>query len=383
MIGPLKPVSIDSLAIVIEHLYSDGQAYLQELVAAIENAQQSVDLEVYIIRDDNFGRSVFQALKRATERGVRIRFVVDGFGSAPWLRITGFDIPHDNFELRVFHPLPFMGYYTEGMSSLRALFDNLTKLNRRNHKKLVIVDGNLVILGSHNFWDPSLYWKEIGIKYAPCPDTVMASFEYSWSRSKPYPSWKWLRNKQRWRYKKIPPEQIQLGLTRKIRRLQLKQLCRQIERARRRIWLMTPYFAPPYRLLKSLCDQAKSGTEVCLILPSRSNHFFMKVVSRYYYFKLLKAKVAIYEYEPDMMHAKAIMIDHLAMIGSTNLNHRSFFHDLEIMIYLMYDTSKEALKTEFLQAFQQSRRLHDVKDYRPPLWERILHPLLLAMKNWL
>lgn len=368
---------------VIEQLYNDGKAYLRDIVAGIENARESVDLEVFIMRSDQFGLVLLEALKKAAERGVRVRFVVDGLGSAPWLRLTEFNLDHDNIELRIFHPMPLMGYYLVSLVSTKTMIDGISKINRRNHKKLVIIDRRLVFLGSHNFWESSFYWKELGIRIDPCPERVIASFEYSWSRSKRHPTLKRIPNKKSWREQEHPPEQVQTSLTRKVRRLNLKWLCRQIDRAKHNVWLMTPYFSPPLRLMKALCAAGESGRDVSLILPLRSNHFFMKVVSRYYYYKLLRSNVVIYEYEPAMLHAKAIIIDNQSMLGSTNLNHRSFFHDLEIMVTLISDKAKQALKEEFLEAFRNSRRLDDIRTYRSPLWERFLHRILLTMKNWM
>jgi cardiolipin synthase len=368
---------------VKERFYTTGESYFSDMIEAIDHAREKVDLEVYIIRFDPLGRRIVSALHRACQRGVRVRFVVDGFGAAPWIRDYGLESLDKNLEIRVFHPLPIVRYYMGGLVKFVNLLDSLTKLNRRNHKKVVLIDEKIAFVGSHNFWEKSLVWKEIGVKLEPCPEKLLHSFTYSWSRAVVKPSWKVLKKKRRWSKEHDEGSIIELNFTYKARRRQLVNLCDKISKASERVWMMTPYFVPPMMLLKAMTESAGEGKDVRLVLPRKSDYFFMQVISRYFFSRLLAAGVKIYEYGPEMLHAKAILVDDSAKVGSVNFNYRSFFHDLEVMVVLQTPESNQALEREFLQVFEKPHGTIETTRYIQPWWKRVLSHILLRVRNWL
>jgi cardiolipin synthase len=109
-----------------------------------------------------------------------------------------------------------------------------------------------------------------------------------------------------------------------------KDLLHRFTGARKRIWITTPYFIPPRPLLRALIQARKNGADVRLLLPAISDMKVVRWVSSLTYQEMLKAGLRIFEYQPAVLHAKTMLIDDWAMIGSSNLNHRSALHDIEV-----------------------------------------------------
>jgi cardiolipin synthase len=117
--------------------------------------------------------------------------------------------------------------------------------------------------------------------------------------------------------------------------------------ANRRIWITTPYFVPPPKMLHLLRKMAWSGVDVRLIVPKKSDIWFMTWVSRAFYFSMLRAGVRVFEYEPRVLHAKTMIVDDWFLVGSANFNHRSFLHDLEVEVRVAESSSRAVLVSQF------------------------------------
>ncbi len=366
-----------------EELIADGDKFFQRVVSAIDNARQKVDVEVYILAPDQVGNTVFAALERAAARGVDVRLVVDGFGAAGWLSETDCGALPANLRVAVYHPVPVMKYYFSSLFNADRTVRALMKLNRRNHKKLIIVDDKEVFTGSFNLWNESLVWKEVFFRTTMSVKEFKVSFEFSWSRARLLPGWK--RPGRRLHISSVEAGGggMLFNFSYRTRHRYLKLLNRKVLGAARTVWLMTPYFVPPVQLLKALCRTAGRGVDVRLVLPKEPDHAFMKVMARYYYPRLLESGIRIYEYAPRMLHAKAVLVDDWAVIGSSNLNHRSFFSDLEIMTNLRTKAARKEIRREFEAACEQSICLAEPLKYPFPLWKRLLYRVLLATRRWI
>jgi cardiolipin synthase len=127
--------------------------------------------------------------------------------------------------------------------------------------------------------------------------------------------------------------------------------------AQKRVWITTAYFAPSHGLLRALESAVDNGADVRILVPRNSDIFFMPWVTRAYYSRLLKRGVKIYEYLPRFLHAKSAVIDDWALVGTTNLNRRSFAHDFEIDVVLSKVGSVEELATQFLVDLNSSEQI--------------------------
>ncbi len=365
-----------------ETLISDNRLWFRSITHAIDHAKKIIELETYIFAPDRVGNAVFLALLRAARRGVKVRMVVDGFGSLDWLRQVDINLP-EHFELRVYHPIPFAGGRLDDFR-LSQIANAFLKINRRTHKKIMLVDRHTAFIGSHNMWEQSLSWYELGLHITPSYPDILKVFDYSWRRSRTFPELK--LSEGRYKHYRDTEEDgnvYTLNVKRKQRVQQIKKLQTRISNAEHHVWVMTPYFVPPIRLVKAMCVAAQSGRDVRVVLPKKIDHPIMRLVAKYYYPRLLRCGVKIHHYTHRVLHAKAVMVDDYALLGSANLNHRSFLHDLEIMLAPSSPKTASQIRQAFFHAFEKSVCLSDYEDFKPKLWERMIGATLLLIKNWL
>ncbi|KZZ13905.1 hypothetical protein A3758_28475 [Oleiphilus sp. HI0118] len=175
-----------------------------------------------------------------------------------------------------------------------------------------------------------------------------------------------------------------LNYTRTLRNHHDHLLLSKIWGAKQRILITNAYFVPENTLLRALVGAAKKGVRVSIILPEESDVFFMPWVAAYFYRVLLSAGAKIYEYTPAMLHAKTIVIDDWCTIGSSNLNHRSFRHDLEVDYIVQTDDARAQLLQDFESDIAQSteQRLEDLG--KKKTWRLLLGAvILLLFGRWL
>jgi cardiolipin synthase len=133
-----------------------------------------------------------------------------------------------------------------------------------------------------------------------------------------------------------------------MRRRSLREFLIRLETAKRRIWLTTPYLAPTAAVLRSLGVAARNGADVRILVPRKSDVFFMPWIANAFYSPLLADGVRIYEYLPRFLHAKSVIVDDWAVVGTSNMNRRSLIHDLEVDVVLQHPNSLQDLSQEFL-----------------------------------
>lgn len=372
------------MAMPNESLYHQGDIYFDGLLEDIEAATSRIDLETYIFRIDRVGRRFVRALIRAAERGVRVRLMVDGVG----LPFTSQNLPQmfdgSAVQIRIYHPIPWFfwhwKYTSQDRPLLRKLIDWLINLNHRNHRKTCVIDNKIAWVGSFNICDCHLPvalggegWRDSAVKLLGVDIYPLTrAFEKAWHAHRlmpPFPPWR-----------DFP---FRLNYTRYRRRLLLRDLIRRIERAQKRLWITNAYFVPDRLLLRKLAQAAHRGIDVRILLPERSDVFFMPWTSSVFYRQLLLTGVRIYEYQPAILHAKTIIIDDWMTVGSSNLNYRSLLHDLEVDVVLQQSSSKQNLASQFLADIKNAREI-SLASYPPrPWWQRWIAMLVLILERWL
>ncbi|MFW5921483.1 MAG: cardiolipin synthase, partial [Polyangiales bacterium] len=290
-------------------------------IEAIEAAEDHVHLEFYIIRPDEPGRRLRDALVAAAERGVHVRLLKDGFGSRTLGRRFLGPLRRAGAHVATFLPLdPIRRAYT---------------FNLRNHRKLMIVDGRIGFTGGINFGEEFLPWRDVHLRiHGPAVHQLQAIFAEDWYFASRYhlahPAF----------FPDVQPQGksvMQLvesgpdATVESIHRLYFAA----IASARDRVSLITPYFVPDRALLVALQTAALRGVDVRLVLPSTSNHRVTFHAGRSFYDELLGAGVSIHEYGPGMVHTKAMIVDGtFATVGSANLDVRSFRLNFELIAVL-------------------------------------------------
>jgi phosphatidylserine/phosphatidylglycerophosphate/cardiolipin synthase-like enzyme len=302
------------------HLLDDNEQFFERMLRSIESAAAYVLLEMYLVESGIIAGRFVEALGRAARRGVRVCVIFDGFGSlrlGAAYRRTLFEA---GVELRTFNPI-----------ALRARLQNFL----RDHRKLLLVDGNTAFTGGAGLTDefaipgpPGQPWRDLMVEITgPVVADWQRAFDRTWRRSGAelglaVPS-------------VFPPlaegadGRVSLSEAR-ARSMLANGVVRRIQLARERAWIMSAYFVPSRRFRKALRGAARRGVDVRLLVPGpRTDHPWVRQAARRFYGKMLRSGVRIFEYQPRMLHAKMIVSDDWVSIGSSNLDRWSFKWNLE------------------------------------------------------
>ena len=366
-----------------------GDDYFRQLVSDIEAAQTTVDLESYIVENDAVGQLVIAALVRAHERGVTVRFLVDGVGAANWISAIGRRFR--GCPWRVYHPMPWtiLGNYVPSLYAFQSRHSGFGFLNRRNHRKVCILDGTVAWVGSFNLdarhsqlAHGEEAWRDTVARVSgPHVQQLTAAFTHTWRQS-----WRYgdrhlfpainLRGRSPQVAADAP---VRLNGQRRLRRRLWRDLLLRLSRAEHRVWITVPYFVPSSDLLRAL-ELAARRADVRLLLPVVNDVPFMPWIAGLFVGQLQHAGIQIWAY-PRMVHAKTMVIDDLGLVGSSNLNSRSVIHDLEADVWLTEPSSLTALSEAFLHDCGKAHLL--APGARLPWWKRALGSTIMLLGRWL
>ena len=176
---------------------------------------------------------------------------------------------------------------------------------------------------------------------------------------------------------------VRTNVTRALRVTHNSQLVSAIEKARQRVWITTAYFVPSPVIVSALLKATRNGCDVKLLLPGKSDINLVSYVSRMFYRRLMRAGVQIYEYQPAVLHAKTLLIDNWMSVGTTNLNHRSFYHDLEVDVVLQQPQSLALLAGQFADDLSKSQRVTDDNLHRRSWIEKLGGRLVYPFRRFI
>lgn len=334
-------------------LLDDSNAAIDAMVADIDAAISQVHVDFYIWLPDGNGLKMAQALCRAAQRGVTCRALADDLGSRSLVRS-----PHWKAMLEAgveaHNALPI------GNPLMRAFTG---RIDVRNHRKIVVVDGKVTYCGSQNCADPEFLPKA---RFAPWVDAMVrfegtivqqnqALFAADWALTthEVLPPAPLAANELTGTA--MPAQAIGTGPT--VRYSAMSEVFESLFfAARRQIVVSTPYYVPDEGLQSALCACAYRGVETILILPERNDSWIVAAASHSYYADLLRAGVKIHEYVGGLLHTKSITMDgEITLIGSANLDRRSFELNFENNI-LVYDAAlTETIRTRQMDYIARSK----------------------------
>lgn len=372
-----------------EEIFFDGDEYFDRLIHDIEQARHYISVEMYIFNDDMLGKKISASLIAAHQRGVKVQIVVDGIGSYNFVdKLHGLFLKR-GILVKLYNPLPFIHPLFGKMTFFRKLqvFGlRFWRLNRRNHRKIVTIDQNIMYAGSFNItaehtkYHTEKPWKDMGMRVTgEHVKFAILNFKKIWKLRDYYRYKKTLKGspKINWR---ISP--LRLNQTLFMKRHFYKTFLQRIKKAQTRIWLMTPYFIPKRRLIRELGKAAKRGVDVRILISLNTDVKFFRWLQYFYYAYLVKKGVKVYQYTESVLHAKNYIVDDYMTIGSTNLNHRSFMHDLEVDLVIQEEENRKKVLEHFLSSSdtQKTITLEGLK--QRPLWDRIMSRLFFLFKYW-
>lgn len=369
-----------------ERLFFDGDEYFADLAEAVSAATQTILVETYIFRPDGLGRRMEQMLRSAAKRGVDVRLLVDGIGSLGWIGQRDPDLEKDGVHVRVYHPVAWIHLVPRwdhpNSPTLAA------RLNRRTHRKMVIVDGKVAYVGSINVtaehsrqMSGPLAWRDTVLKVTGGPiEDLVRGFDNVWRRSHDCSGRRrWAESLNLVRLPRLSPL-VRLNYTLRLRSRSSRRLLRTIESTRKKLWITNAYLAPSGAVVRAILRAAENGADVRLLVPRHSDVFFMPWVATSHYKKLLKAGVRVFEYLPRFLHAKTMVIDDRAMVGTSNLNRRSVFHDFEVDLFVSTPASVKSLEERFLKDLEEAEEVTSAPGGPVAFLGRLIARLL---RNWL
>lgn len=352
-------------------LLADSNATIDEMVADIDAAMQHVHLLFYIWLPDNNGCKVIEALKRAAARGVTCRAMVDDLGSRTLIR-------SDHWQAMRRAGVHLASGLPVGNLLLRAF---MGRIDLRNHRKIVVIDGRITYCGSQNCTDPEFLVKA---NYAPWVDAMMRFegpivrqnqllFASDWMSGIDEDLEDLLRGSPVSPISDaVPAQVIATGPT--ARFSAMSQMFESLMyAAQRELVISTPYYVPNESLQNALCTTARRGVDTKIILPARNDSRVVGAASRSYYADLLAAGVEIHEYVGGLLHTKSVTLDgEITLIGSANMDRRSFNLNYENNI-LLYDGDLTA-------AMRQ--RQQDYIDRSTPVTARMVASWSMPLRLW-
>ena len=350
-------------------LLIDGPQFFPRMLAAIDQAQVHVDLELYLVEAGDCAEAIVQALEQAARREVRVRCLFDGYGSLAFTPGLRRRLTDAGVELRFYNRL-----------SWRRGLNNLY----RDHRKLLLVDHQLAVVGgtgvTDEFWQPgqnTCDWHEVMVAIeGPLVQDWQMLFDRQWRANISRKAWKPATHFGLPRLPRVPDEGDGMGRVAYADAHQhrdiLQSLVRAINSAQHRIWLATPYFLPTWSVRRSLRRAASRGVDVRLLLTGpRTDHPSVRYAGHRYYPRLLKSGVQIFEYQPCFLHLKMVLIDDWVSIGSCNFDHWNLRFNLEANLEALDPVLTQAVAASFVTDFAQSMPISLQAWQSRPLWRRV------------
>lgn len=365
-------------------LLPDNDAVLAALEQDIRSATDHIHMLYYIWSDDGAGRRISVALIAAAKRGVRVRVLVDGAGSSPFLSSSLVDEMREG-GVSVVEALP--------VSLWRIPF---ARIDLRNHRKIAVFDGKVAYCGSQNICDSNYRprarprkgkWIDATVRvHGPAAQALAVTFLRDWHLD----SEEELGDIGRFLPPITPGEDAESivqvipsgpGPTPQAIH---QAFLTTIYLAREELILVTPYFVPDEAMMEALCAAATRGVHVVLVIPEKSDAPLVAAAARSHYLDLLEAGVEVWEHRGGLLHAKTLTMDgRVGLIGTTNMDQRSFFLNFEVTMFIYDDDFASVMRFMQMDYLNKSRRVFLDEWRKRPSWHilrdnaaQLLGPLL-------
>ena len=367
----------------------DGPETLAEMHKSIEAARREIYVETFILADDPVGQRVADALLDARKRGVVVRLIYDAAGSVR--------TPDEFFE-----PLERVGVEVRKFNPVDPIEDpRLWRINHRNHRKLLIVDGRTTFLGGVNFSEEyasssaitpgevrglNAGWRDTHLRIdGPVSGDYRALFFRSWAETgEPVTvtEVEWPATSEVFGDDLVRPLASSGGDEAEYVIYQTYRSA--VQHSAEKVWLTHAYFSPDEAFLDDIEDAAKRGVDVRLLLPGFLDFEIVRYASRANYHRLLEAGVRIFERTDALLHAKTAVVDGVwSTVGSANLDMRSFVHNDEVNAVVVGSSFGAEMEDLFLRDCGKAREI-TLKDWQQRSWlERLKEFVSRRLNYWL
>ncbi|MCP4994402.1 MAG: cardiolipin synthase [Gammaproteobacteria bacterium] len=346
-------------------LLIDGEAIFKALFKRIDAAKEYLLIQFFIIHDDEIGKEFSQRLREKAQSGVRVLLLYDPIGSI--------SLPE-----RYLDSLRQAGVEVASFNTTRG-WTNSLRLNFRNHRKVVVVDGRYGLMGGLNVGDEYLgrsnrfgYWRDTFVELeGPIVKAMQLSFceDWFWATDQ-LPDLDW-----RVESAKGGDEHLLLLPTGPADVLESCTLffLQAINSANERLWIVSPYFVPDPQLMSALQLAGLRGVDVRILIPDKPDHWMVYLSSFSFYDAAASAGIRFYRYKKGFLHQKVMLVDnHLATVGTANFDNRSFRINFEITLMMVGETMAEKVTKMLERDFADSTQVDLGAYQRFPFWKRLL-----------
>jgi cardiolipin synthase len=356
-------------------VYTNGPEFYPAMLEAIRGATRSINMECYIFQPGRIADQFIDALSDRARKGINVTIVVDAIGSfSLWGRPAA--------RLRK------AGCRIQSYQRLR--WYSLARINNRTHRELLVIDGRIAFAGGAGIAD---WWAYPRRRRPPWRDT-MARFEgpivaalqgvtaENWleccgeilTGPDYFPSLDRAGNATSFVIRSSPSDRATVS------RVAFQLL---MEGADQHIHITTPYFLPDRALRRALMEIAQRGVSMDIIVPGRrTDQHWVRLASRRMWGNLLRAGIRLHEYRGTMMHAKIMVVDGIwTVLGTTNLDNRSFEHNDEVNVALLDAEVAARLLADFQRDLRDSDEITLERWQRRPLWEKVVGPFVWILER--
>lgn len=342
--------------------------FMKLLLEELDKAEDHIHVEFYIFENDGIGGQLRDKLIEKARQGVEVRLIYDSVGC--W-----------KVDKSFYEAMRCAGVYVESFLKVRfPLFTN--KVNYRNHRKVVVIDGKTGFVGGCNVADRYVN----GVEWGVWRDTMVmirgkavqglqSSFLIDW----------YFSNRSLVSGRRYYPlsdvgasAQVQVVQSNPVGEVRtiMGGMVKLLSLSRNYIYMHTPYFMPDESFMLALKSAAMSGVDVRLMVPERADSVIARYASASYFGELLKSGVKVYLYSAGFLHSKCVVCDdYVSSVGSANLDFRSFYHNFEVSAFVYDRSVAQKLKECFMDDVKQCRQLVEGEFGRRPLKRRVMESL--------
>jgi cardiolipin synthase A/B len=357
-------------------VFTDGPSFYPAMLGAIRNARRSINMECYIFQGGQIADQFVDALAERSRNGVNVTIVVDAIGS---FHLWGRPVAR----------LRAAGCRIESYQRMR--WYSLHRINNRTHRELLVIDGAIAFAGGAGVADWWAFpqdghprpWRDTMIRIeGPVVAAVQGVTAENWleccgeilTGPDYFPDLQPCGETTAFVIKSSPSDRATAS------RVTFQLL---IEGADHAVRISTPYFLPDRALRRALLDMAKRGVSIIVIVPgSATDQHWVRLASRRMWGHLLRGGVRIFEFRDAMTHAKVLIVDNLwVVMGTTNIDNRSFEHNDEVNVALRDPAVAERLLQDYERDLAASDEVTFERWERRPLWEKIVGPFVWILER--
>jgi cardiolipin synthase len=368
-LAPLPFTNSNSVELLI-----DGQKAFPAILESLKNAKRYIIIQFYIVRHDNIGHQIKQLLIDRAKEGLDIYFLYDSLGS---------------FELNdgYVDDMKQVGINIYEFNSTGFLKSNRFQMNFRNHRKIVITDGDTAYIGGLNIGDEYLaavpefpVWRDTHLRLTgPCVQAIQLAFTEDWiavTRSLPKVEWRPKPHKTKDKTQGVksllvlpygPVSTLEVGTF---------TFLHLINSAKKRIWIASPYFIPDITMRSALQLAILRGVEVRVLIPEVPDNILNQLSTFAHVELMINTGIQFYFYEPGFMHQKIILVDSdISFLGTANFANRSFRLNFEISILVNDPVLAKKTENMLIKDFRNSHLITEKEMHSKPIYFRILGPI--------